>query len=136
MWLLFLSAMTCGYMVYIYMTWFFTYLVEQRHLTQMASSYYTIGPFIAMAILTPIGGVASDLIARKITLRWGTPFDFHGRNDSRGRFAPHRSDASRVSRSRSCGFPSERERSISPSHRIGPRPSIFLKSTPEPSAEL
>jgi ACS family glucarate transporter-like MFS transporter len=71
MWLLFFSAMTCGYMVYIYMTWFFTYLVEQRHLTQMASSYYTIGPFIAMAILTPIGGIASDLIARKVTLRWG-----------------------------------------------------------------
>ncbi|MGD1097017.1 MAG: MFS transporter, partial [Bryobacteraceae bacterium] len=71
MWLLFLSAMTCGYMVYIYMTWFFTYLVEQRHLTQMASSYYTIGPFIAMAILTPIGGMASDLIVRKVSLRWG-----------------------------------------------------------------
>jgi ACS family glucarate transporter-like MFS transporter len=71
MWLLFLSAMTCGYMVYIYMTWFFTYLVEQRHLTQMTSSYYTIGPFIAMAVLTPIGGAASDLIARRLTLRWG-----------------------------------------------------------------
>jgi ACS family glucarate transporter-like MFS transporter len=71
MWLLFLSAMTCGYMVYIYMTWFFTYLVNQRHLTQTASSYYTIGPFIAMAVLTPIGGMASDLIAKKITLRWG-----------------------------------------------------------------
>ena len=70
MWLLFLSAMTCGYMVYIYMTWFFTYLVEQRHLTQMTSSYYTIGPFIAMAVLTPIGGMASDVIARKINLRW------------------------------------------------------------------
>lgn len=70
MWLLFLSAMTCGYMVYIYMTWFFTYLVEQRHLTQMASSYYTVGPFIAMAVLTPIGGIASDVIARKINLRW------------------------------------------------------------------
>lgn len=71
MWLLFLSAMTCGYMVYIYMTWFFTYLVEQRHLTQMTSSYYTIGPFIAMAVLTPIGGIASDRIAKKIALRWG-----------------------------------------------------------------
>ncbi len=71
MWLLALSAMTCGYMVYIYMTWFFTYLVEQRHLTQMASSYYTIGPFIAMAILTPIGGIASDRIARKLSVRWG-----------------------------------------------------------------
>jgi ACS family glucarate transporter-like MFS transporter len=67
-WLLFSSAMTCGYMVYIYMTWFFTYLVEQRHLSQMTSSYYTVGPFIAMAVLTPIGGLASDLVARKVSL--------------------------------------------------------------------
>ncbi len=73
-WLLFCSAMTCGYMVYIYMTWFFTYLVEQRHLSQMTSSYYTIGPFIAMAILTPIGGIASDALARKISLRFGRCF--------------------------------------------------------------
>ena len=71
MWLLFLSAMTCGYMVYIYMTWFFTYLVEQRHLTQMVSSYYTIGPFIAMAVLTPIGGMASDRIVKRLNLSWG-----------------------------------------------------------------
>ncbi len=70
-WLLFCSAMTCGYMVYIYMTWFFTYLVEQRHLSQMKSSYYTIGPFIAMAIMTPIGGAMSDVIARKSSLRFG-----------------------------------------------------------------
>jgi MFS transporter, ACS family, glucarate transporter len=70
-WLLFLSAMTCGYMVYIYMTWFFTYLVEQRHLSQMVSSYYTVGPFIAMALLTPLGGKASDVAARKISLRFG-----------------------------------------------------------------
>ena len=70
-WLLFASAMTCGYMVYLYMSWFFTYLVEQRHLSQMTSSYYTIGPFIAMAVLTPIGGRASDLIARRFSLTLG-----------------------------------------------------------------
>ena len=70
-WLLFLSAMTCGYMVYIYMTWFFTYLVEERHLSQMTGSWYNTGPYIAMAVLTPIGGVASDRIARKFSLRLG-----------------------------------------------------------------
>ncbi len=73
-WLLFCSAMTCGYMVYIYMTWFFTYLVEQRHLSQMKSSYYTIGPFIAMAVLTPIGGAISDVLARRVSLRLGRRF--------------------------------------------------------------
>lgn len=70
-WLLFSSAMTCGYMVYIYMTWFFTYLVEQRHLSQMTSSYYTVGPFIAMTVLTPIGGKVSDIAAKRISLAFG-----------------------------------------------------------------
>ena len=70
-WLLFSSAMSCGYMVYIYMTWFFTYLVEQRHLSQMTSSYYTVGPFIAMAVLTPIGGRISDIAAKKASLAFG-----------------------------------------------------------------
>lgn len=69
--LLFSSAMTCGYMVYIYMTWFFTYLVEQRGLSEMKSSYYTIGPFIAMAVLTPLGGIASDIVSREKSLRSG-----------------------------------------------------------------
>ncbi len=70
-WMLFCSAMTCGYMVYIYMTWFFTYLVEQRHLTIMAGSFYAIGPFIAIAIMTPVGGIASDMVATRFGLRRG-----------------------------------------------------------------
>lgn len=64
-WLLFCSAMTCGYMVYIYMTWFYIYLVEARGLSLMRGSIYTTGPFIAMAIMTPIGGVLCDRAAKR-----------------------------------------------------------------------
>lgn len=66
-WLLFFSAASCGYLVYIYMTWFYVYLVEFRHLPKMQGAWYTAGPYIAMACMTPIGGVLGD----RITLRLG-----------------------------------------------------------------
>jgi len=70
-WLLFCSAMTCGYAVYIYMSWFYTYLIEVRHLTIMQGSFYTTGPFIAIAVMTPIGGILCDKAARRFGLRFG-----------------------------------------------------------------
>ncbi len=70
-WLLFASAATCGYLVYIYMTWFYTFLLEERHLTPLSGSLYTIGPFLAMAILSPLGGVLSDAAARRFGIRFG-----------------------------------------------------------------
>lgn len=69
--LLFASAMTCGYMVYIYMTWFVTYLVNERGLSLMQGSLYTTGPFIAMALLSPLGGVLSDVLVRRRGRRTG-----------------------------------------------------------------
>jgi len=64
-WLLFCSAATCGYLVYIYMTWFYVYLVEARGLSRMRGSFYTAGPFIAIALMTPIGGVLGDRVTRR-----------------------------------------------------------------------
>lgn len=64
-WLLFASAMTCGYLVYIYMTWFYVYLVEERGMTLMQGSIYTTGPFIAISVMTPIGGLLCDKAAKR-----------------------------------------------------------------------
>ena len=64
-WLLFLSAMTCGYLVYIYMSWFYVYLVEGRKLSLLKGSVFTTGPFIAMSLMTPIGGLLSDRLTRR-----------------------------------------------------------------------
>jgi ACS family glucarate transporter-like MFS transporter len=66
-WLLFCSAACCGYMVYIYMTWFYVYLVEVRGLPKMQAAYYSAGPYIAIAIMTPVGGLLGD----RITQRFG-----------------------------------------------------------------
>jgi MFS transporter, ACS family, glucarate transporter len=70
-WLLFLSAMTCGYLVYIYMSWFYVYLVEERKLSLMKGSIYTTGPFIAMSIMTPFGGLACDMLVRRYGKTFG-----------------------------------------------------------------
>jgi ACS family glucarate transporter-like MFS transporter len=64
-WLLFCSAAACGYLVYIYMTWFYVYLVEARGLSKTQGAYYTSGPYIAIAIMTPLGGLLGDRITRR-----------------------------------------------------------------------
>ena len=64
-WLLFASAATCGYLVYIYMTWFYVYLTEFRHLPRMQGAWYTAGPYVAMAVMTPMGGILGDRATRR-----------------------------------------------------------------------
>jgi ACS family glucarate transporter-like MFS transporter len=58
------SYFTYGYAVYIFFTWFFIYLNSVRGLDLKKSSLYTMLPFIAMAIASPLGGWASDRIAK------------------------------------------------------------------------
>lgn len=70
-WLLFFSAASCGYLVYIYMSWFYVYLVEERKLSLMQGSIYTTGPFIAISLVTPLGGYISDRMTRKFGKTWG-----------------------------------------------------------------
>jgi ACS family glucarate transporter-like MFS transporter len=69
-WLLAVINATCGYVAYIYLTWFFTYLIEARHLTLVRGSIYTTGPFLAITCLTPLGGKLGD----RATRLYGKPF--------------------------------------------------------------
>ena len=69
-WLLAVINATCGYVAYIYLTWFFTYLIEVRHLTLVRGSIYTTGPFLAITCLTPLGGMLGD----QATRLYGKPF--------------------------------------------------------------
>lgn len=54
-----------GYVAYIFFSWFFTYLSRVRGLNLKSSSYYTMLPFIAMAVCSPLGGWISDRIASR-----------------------------------------------------------------------
>lgn len=60
-----------GYAAYIFFSWFFIYLNDVRGLNLRQSSYYTMLPFIAMALGSPIGGWISDRLTRRRGKRIG-----------------------------------------------------------------
>ena len=70
-WMLAAINASCGYVTYIYLSWFYVYLVEARHLTLMQGSFYTTGPFIAITILTPLGGMLGDWTGRRYAKGFG-----------------------------------------------------------------
>lgn len=54
-----------GYTAYIFLSWFFIYLNKVRGLDLRSSSYYSMLPFLAMAIGSTFGGWLSDVVTRK-----------------------------------------------------------------------
>ncbi len=67
LWLMSFSYFAYGYAAYIFFTWFFIYLSDVRHVDLHRSALYTMLPFIAMAMASPLGGVISD----SLTTRYG-----------------------------------------------------------------
>lgn len=59
-WVLTLSYFCYGYVAYIFFTWFFKYLTDVRGLNLQASAIYTMLPFVAMMVASPLGGWISD----------------------------------------------------------------------------
>lgn len=59
-----LSYFTFGYVAWIFFSWFYIYLADVRGLNLKASALYSMLPFIAMAVCSPIGGVVSDVVTR------------------------------------------------------------------------
>jgi ACS family glucarate transporter-like MFS transporter len=70
-WAILLSYFCQGYTPYIYVTWFFIYLVRVRGLTMMQGGFWGSTPFIAIILLTPVGGWLSDLAVAKFGKRRG-----------------------------------------------------------------
>ncbi len=60
-----------GYVAYIFFSWFFIYLSTVRGLNLKTSSYYSMLPFIAMAIGSTVGGGISDAITKRAGRRAG-----------------------------------------------------------------
>jgi MFS transporter, ACS family, glucarate transporter len=60
-----------GYAAYIFFSWFFIYLNTERGLDLKRSSYYSMLPFLAMAVTSPLGGWVSDRITRTRGTRVG-----------------------------------------------------------------
>jgi len=69
-WFLALSYGSVGYVLYVFFSWFFRYLVDERGVEVMRASFFAMFPFLAMAISSPLGGWLSDrLIPRLGRLR-------------------------------------------------------------------
>lgn len=70
-WLMSFSYFAYGYAAYIFFTWFFIYLSEVRGLNLSRSAFYTMLPFLAMAICSPVGGIISDRLTRRMGKKAG-----------------------------------------------------------------
>lgn len=65
------SYFSYGYTAWIFFSWFFIYLATVRGLNLKSSSYYAMLPFLAMAVCSYLGGIASDAITRRRGKRLG-----------------------------------------------------------------
>jgi ACS family glucarate transporter-like MFS transporter len=66
-WLLAISDFFHGYIVYIYFSWFYIYLVDVRGFSLVRGSFFAALPFLAVTIGAPLGGWMSD----RLILRTG-----------------------------------------------------------------
>jgi ACS family glucarate transporter-like MFS transporter len=53
-----------GYAFYVYYNWFYFYAVKTRGLGLMQAAAWTSAPFLAMAVLSPVGGWFSDRLTQ------------------------------------------------------------------------
>jgi MFS transporter, ACS family, glucarate transporter len=70
-WGLLISYFFHGYTPFIYFTWFFIYLTRVRGLTIAKGGLWATTPFIAMTILSPIGGWLSDRAVQRYGVKRG-----------------------------------------------------------------
>lgn len=70
-WWLVLSYACFGYVAYVYMSWFYLYLVDERGFDVLRGAFYASSPFIAITIFCPVGGWVTDRHARQYGINHG-----------------------------------------------------------------
>jgi len=60
-----------GYILYTFVFWFFIYLVDVRKFGILSGGAFGSLPFVAAAVLSPLGGIACDWSTRRFGQRWG-----------------------------------------------------------------
>ncbi|MDB6143234.1 MAG: glucarate transporter, partial [Pseudomonas sp.] len=51
--------------LYFYLTWFPTYLIEERHLTTIKVGFFAVLPFIGATVGILLAGIVSDMMIRR-----------------------------------------------------------------------
>lgn len=60
-----------SYVLFIFVFWLYTYLVEQRGFSILQSGVYTSLPFVVAIVLVPIAGYLSDTLSDRLGRSWG-----------------------------------------------------------------
>jgi len=68
---IYLMYFTLGFVYYLYITWFPTYLMKARGMTMAQMGVYASLPLAFSAVATLIGGFSTDWLVRRLGLRWG-----------------------------------------------------------------
>ncbi|MFM7840703.1 MAG: MFS transporter [Nitrospira sp.] len=69
-----LSYSCLGYVAYIYMSWFYLYLVTVREFNELQGAWFASAPFLAMALLCPLGGWVTDRLVVRVGLNAGRQY--------------------------------------------------------------
>lgn len=71
LWCLTAAYFAFGYVLYIYFTWFYLYLIRVRGVEPGTAGLYTIAPFAVSTIAAPMGGWLTDRLSRHFGRRRG-----------------------------------------------------------------
>ena len=66
-----LSYFFVGYVLYVFVFWFFTYLVQVREFSLVGSGAFTSLPFVVAFVLSPLGGAVCDTLTARHGARLG-----------------------------------------------------------------
>jgi len=70
-WGILLGYLCQGFPIYFFHTWFFIYLVRVRHLSVAQGGLWGSTPYVAIAVLAPLGGWFSDKAVKRLGKRFG-----------------------------------------------------------------
>ena len=66
-----LSYTGLGYVAYVYISWFYLYLVNERGFDVLRGSFFATGPFLAITVLCPFGGWVTDRLVHRLGINGG-----------------------------------------------------------------
>jgi MFS transporter, ACS family, glucarate transporter len=64
-WWLMLSYGCLGYVAYVYMSWFYLYLVNERGFSVLRGGFFAAAPFLTILVSCPLGGWITDRLATR-----------------------------------------------------------------------
>ncbi len=64
LWFLTAATFIGGYVLYVYVSWFYLYLVNVRGFSVLGGGVYSAGPFLVGTVVAPLGGWLSDRLSQ------------------------------------------------------------------------